>query len=78
MAGVEDKPTFTRSYLINVSEEIDNVLSAADYLDSEYVTRKVMTILGDADKIDEVLKRKDEEDMGRISLVNGPNDEPIE
>lgn len=78
VAGVEDKPTFTRSYLINVSEEIDNVLSASDYLDSEYVTRKVLTILGDADKIDEVLKRKDEEDMGRISLVNGPNDEPIE
>lgn len=78
VAGVEDKPTFTRSYLINVSEEIDNVLSAAEYLDSEYVTRKVLTILGDADKIDEVLKRKDEEDMGRISLVNGPNDEPIE
>lgn len=78
VAGVEDKPTFTRSYLINVSEEIDNVLSAAEYLDSEYVTRKVLTILGDADKIDEVLKRKDEEDMGRISLVNGPDDEPIE
>jgi SPP1 family phage portal protein len=78
VAGVEDKPTFTRSYLINVSEEIDNVLSAAEYLDSEYVTRKVLTILGDADKIDEVLKRKDEEDMGRISLVNKPNDEPIE
>ena len=78
VAGVEDKPTFTRSYLINVSEEIDNVLSAAEYLDSEYVTRKVLTILGDADKIDEVLKRKDEEDMGRISLVNGQNDEPIE
>lgn len=78
VAGIEDTPTFTRSYLINVSEEIDNVLSAAEYLDSEYVTRKVLTILGDADKIDEVLKRKDEEDMGRISLVNGPNDEPIE
>ena len=78
VAGVDDKPTFTRSYLINVSEEIDNVLSAADYLDSEYVTRKVLTILGDADKIDEVLKRKDEEDMERVPMVNGPNDEPIE
>ena len=78
VAGVEDRPTFTRSYLINVSEEIDNVLSAAEYLDSEYVTRKVLTILGDADKIDEVLKRKDEEDMGRISLVNRSDDEPIE
>ena len=78
VAGIDDKPTFTRSYLINVSEEIDNVLSAAEYLDSEYVTRKVMTILGDADKIDEVLERKDDEDIARTSEVNEPIDEPVE
>ena len=56
LAGVEDEPTFTRSYLINVQEEVDTVLQASQYLGDEYVTRKVLTILGDADKAEDVLK----------------------
>lgn len=63
VAGIEDTPTFTRSYLINTQEEIATVLQAAQYLDDEYVTRKILTLLGDADKADDVLKAMDESSM---------------
>ena len=41
------------------------VLQAAEYLDDEYVTTKILTLLGDADKAQEVLKRKDAEAADR-------------
>lgn len=66
VAGIEDEPTFTRSYLINVQEEVNTVLQAAQYLDDEYVTRKILTLLGDADKADEVLKNMDADSMERF------------
>lgn len=66
IAGIEDEPTFTRSVLVNSQEEVQTLIQSAQYLDSEYVTRKVLTLLGDGDMADEVLKRMaaDELDMG--------------
>ena len=66
--GIEDKATFTRSKIINQQEQVNVVLSSADRLDDEYVTRKILEILGDGDQAEEVLKRKDAEDMARISI----------
>lgn len=66
VAGIEDTPTFTRSYLINTNEEIGTVLAAANYLDDDYVTQKVLTILGDGDKAEEVLKAIDENSIDRF------------
>lgn len=71
VAGIDDKPTFTRSYLINVQEEIDTILQASQYLDQEYVTRKIMTLLGDSDKIDDTLDAMDTEAMERFGVVDG-------
>ena len=67
VAGVEDQPTFTRSYLINTQEEISSLMQAAQYLDDEYVTRKVLTLLGDADKAEEVLKNMEAQALDRFS-----------
>ena len=67
LAGIEDNVTFTRSKIINSQEEISTVVSAAQYLDSEYITRKILNILGDGDQADEILKRMDEEDIGRLT-----------
>lgn len=67
VAGIEDKPTFTRSYLINTQEEISTILQASQYLDDEYVTRKILTILGDADKADEIIKSMEEYDYQRVA-----------
>lgn len=79
VAGVEDTPTFTRSYLINTQEEISTVLQAAQYLDDEYVTRKILTLLGDGDKAEEVLNRLEESEQNMIQTQNEPTqEEPIE
>ena len=45
------------------------VLQASEYLDDEYVTTKILTILGDADKAQEVLKRKDAEAADRYKQM---------
>jgi hypothetical protein len=68
VAGVDGKPTFTRSQVTNRKEEVELVLSSAEYLDDEYITRKILTILGDGDAIDEVLRRKAAEDSARYSV----------
>lgn len=81
VAGLEDKPTFTRSYLVNTTEEITVLLQAAQYLDDEYVTRKILTLLGDADKADEIIANMDEYDYQRLAgeePEEPPTEEPIE
>jgi hypothetical protein len=76
--GIEGKATFTRSMLVNVQEEITSVIAAAQYLDETYVTSKIMTILGDADQIDEVLKRIDADQLERISEIDTEEQETPE
>ena len=81
VAGLEDNPTFTRSYLVNTTEEISVLLQAAQYLDEEYGTRKILTLLGDADKADEIIANMDEYDYQRIAgeePEEPPTEEPIE
>jgi hypothetical protein len=57
LAGIEDeRPTFTRSMIVNITEEINSVLSAAEYLPESYTARKMLELLGDGDKADEVVK----------------------
>lgn len=66
VAGIEDAPTFTRSYLINVQEEVSTVLQASQYLSDEYVTKKILTLLGDADKADEVMNDMESDESQRL------------
>ena len=73
VAGVEDEATYKRALIINKGEEIDNYLKAAQYLDDEYITESVMTILGDKDQVKTVLKRRSEIDMGRLTGGNKNN-----
>lgn len=57
LAGIEDEtPTFTRSMVINRTEEINSLLSAGEYLTQEYVARKVLELFGDGDKADDLIK----------------------
>lgn len=67
IVGIEDDASFTRSMIVNSAEEVQTVLQAATVLDDEYLTRKVLEILGDGDKAEEILKRKEEEDMNRMA-----------
>lgn len=69
LAGIEDEPTYTRSQMSNRSETVEMVLSAAEYLDDEYITRKILTLLGDGGQAEEVLKRRDAETAERFMNV---------
>lgn len=66
LVGIDDAPTYTRSVMINQQETIDNLVSAAEYLSDEYLTTKVLEVLGDADKVDEVLAQIVRRDAGRF------------
>lgn len=70
VAGIEDEPTYTRSQMSNRRETLDMVLAAAEYLDEEYVTEKILTLLGDADKVDEVMRRKAAEESQRFDTTD--------
>ena len=69
IAGIEDEPTFTRSTIVNVQEEVQTVVMAASYLTDEYVTRKVLTLLGDGDQADDILRSIDANDSERLTEV---------
>lgn len=67
IAGVDDEPTYTRSIIVNRTEEITTVVNSALYLDDQYVTEKIMTLLGDKDKVQEALDKQAAEDIKRLS-----------
>lgn len=69
LAGIDDRPTYSRNQIINKSEETQTVLLGAQYYDDEYITKKLLTINGDIDQYDEMIKRKDAEDMERLNAV---------
>lgn len=75
IVGIQDEPTFTRSKVINVQEEVNTILAAAQYLPQEYVTKKVVTLLGDGDKIDDILQQMESEDVSRYEEMG---EEPTE
>lgn len=67
VAGIEDDPTFERSYIINRQEEIQVLTMAGQYLTDDYITRKILTVLGDGDRADDILGEMDAEDIERIT-----------
>ena len=69
VAGIEDNPTFTRSYMLNTSEEIANLVAAGQYLEPDYVTRKILTILGDGDKAEEMLSAMSSNEINRMQML---------
>lgn len=69
LAGIDDSPTFTRSKIVNRTEEIQTLIQAGEYLESDYVTEKIMTIMGDADMVEDALKAKDLADMQRMGNI---------
>ena len=75
VAGIEAEPTFTRSKLINVSEEIQTLLQASEVLTEDYVTEKVLNYLGDGDKAEEMIKQKEADELEREQIINVQTEE---
>lgn len=68
--GLEnEQPTFSRSLLVNQSEMLQTVLQAAQYLTEDYVTEKILTLLGDGDKAKDILKQREKEEAERMLLA---------
>jgi hypothetical protein len=78
LAGIEDAPTFTRSMLVNTSEEVTTVLQAASYLPDDYITQKILTILGDGDQADDLLKQMAADELSRASEIDETQDEDVD
>lgn len=65
--GIDDDPTFTRSYIVNQQEAVQTIVTAGSDLPQDYKTRKILEILGDIDRADEVLAMLTAEDANRFS-----------
>lgn len=63
-----DTPVFKRNRISNVKEQVDIVLSEADYLDDETILNKLPNIT--VDEVAEILRRRDAEDYNRMSSGN--------
>lgn len=58
LAGIDDVPTYTRSRIVNASEELQKVIEASQFTGDAYTTKKILTILGDADQYEAVQAAK--------------------
>lgn len=77
LAGIDDKPTYTRSVMVNKQEEITVLTQAATYLPEEYLTEKILTILGDVDKLEDVKAQMQEEDINRMPVGESEVDDGL-
>lgn len=69
LAGIDDKVTFTRSKIVNKSDEINTLLTAQAYLDDETLVEQVCQILGIADKTDEIIRKRRTEEQSRFEVA---------
>jgi hypothetical protein len=67
VAGVDDEPTFTRSMIVNQTETVSVLMQAGQFLGQDYITRKLLEVLGDGDKADEVLSDMEQENIDRFT-----------
>lgn len=67
IAGIDDKPTYTRSQIVNSSETAQIVMQAAQFLPEDYITRKMLTLLGDGDLADDIIRQMDADELDRYS-----------
>jgi len=67
VVGVESEPSFTRSIMVNVAENISVLLQAAQVLPADYLVRKILETFGDGDKAEEVLEQLQAAEMQRLA-----------
>ena len=63
LAGLEDDPTYKRNRLVNVGEETQMILSAAQYLDPETILNHLPFL--SPDEIEEILDKLQEAEAAR-------------
>lgn len=64
LIGIEDSPTFKRTKVVNMSEETQMVLQAANFLDTETVLKHLPFL--SPDEIEDIIVKKQAEEMDRF------------
>ena len=68
LVGIKDEyPTYKRNRISNTAQQTNMVLSAAEYLDAETVLKHLPFIT--VDEVEEIMKRKQQEDMERMGML---------
>lgn len=73
LIGVEDAPTFKRTKMVNMSEETQMVLSAAQYLDDETILNLLPFL--NIDQVDTILEKRDAEELNRFADLEDENED---
>lgn len=67
VAGIpDDEPTYTRNQLVNVAETVQSLIMAAQYTGDDYTTEKLLTVFGDADRVEKILRQRDADAIARL------------
>lgn len=64
IVGIEDDPSFTRSRIVNQTEETQMVLMAANYLDDETILKKLPWLT--QEEVDEIMQSRDTAAVDRL------------
>lgn len=73
LLGIEDAPTYKRNRIVNKAEETQVVLSAASYLDTQTVLKKLPFL--SPDEIETIMIEREKEDMERYDDDDEPSGE---
>ena len=74
VAGIDYEPIYMLNEIINKQEGTQTVMLGAEYYDDEDITKKLLTILGDADQFEEFMRRKAAEALDRTIINSPPNE----
>lgn len=75
IVGIEDDPSFTRSQIVNRTETLNVLIQGAQFLTRDYVVEKILTLLGDADRTEEILQQIAADELQMAQLQQGGNEE---
>jgi len=75
IVGIEDDPSFTRSQIVNRTETLNVLIQGAQFLTRDYVVEKILTLLGDADRAEEILQQIAADELQMAQLQQGGNEE---
>ena len=74
LAGIPDaEASFTRSVIVNTQDEIQTLIQGASYLSDDYVTQKILELMGDGDKTKDVLKTIAADGTNRLGNLGEEN-----
>lgn len=73
IVGIDDDPSFTRSRIVNQTEETQMVLMAANYLDDETILKKLPWLT--QEEVDEIMENRDGAAVNRLLKTENPLEE---